>query len=107
MATTNRYAKRNLLVAQLIELGYEVTSKKTSPRKKSYLIKSKSALYRLEFDKDWVSINQDKDRLFCGINLSSGKRLASCMDSDLTKLLTQVTTILYQRTDIKNPTIVL
>jgi hypothetical protein len=107
MATTNRYAKRLMLVEQLMELGYDVTSKKTSPRKKGYLIKSQTALYRLEFDKDWLAINQDKDKLFCGINLSSGKRLSQCMDSELSKLFTQVTTILYQKTDIKIPQIIL
>jgi hypothetical protein len=107
MATTNRYAKRLLLVEQLMVLGYEITSKKTSPRKKTYLIKSRNAIYRLEFDKDWLAINQDKDRLYCGINLSTGKRLANCMDNDLSNLFTQVTTILYQKTDIKNPTIIL
>ena len=107
MATKNRYAKRLLIVEQLMVLGYNVTSKKTSPRKKTYLIKSQSALYRLDFDKDWLAINQDKDRLFCGINLLSGKRLANCMDSELSKLFTQITTILYKRTDIQIPTIVL
>jgi hypothetical protein len=107
MATTNRYAKRLLLIEQLMELGYDVTSKKTSPRKKTYLIKSQTALYRLEFDKDWMAINQDKDRLYCGINLSTGKRLSNCMDSDLSNLFTKITTILYQRTDIKTPTIIL
>jgi hypothetical protein len=107
MATTNRYAKRNLLIEQLMELGYDVTSKKTSPRKKTYLIKSRTALYRLDFEKDWLAINQDRDRLYCGINLSTGQRLASCMDSDLTKLFNDVTSILYKRTDIKTPTIIL
>jgi hypothetical protein len=107
MATTNRYAKRLMLVEELINLGYDVTSKKTSPKRKTYLIKSQSALYRLDFDKDFLAINQDKDRLFCGINLSNGKRLANCMDNDLTKLFNDVTKILYQRTDIKIPTILL
>lgn len=103
MAITNRYAKRLLLIEQLMELGYEVTSKKTSPRKKTYLIKSRTALYRLEFDKDWLAINQDTDRLYCGINLSTGQRLASCMDNDLTKLFNDVTSILYKKTDIRKP----
>jgi hypothetical protein len=107
MAITNRYAKRLLIVEQLMELGYEVTSKLNGKRKKTYLIKSQSALYRLEFEKDWLAINQDQDRLYCGINLLSGKRLASCMDSELSKLFIQITTILYKRTDIQNPTIVL
>lgn len=107
MATTNRYAKRLMLVEELINLGYDVSSKKTSPKRKTYLIKSQSALYRLDFDKDFLAINQDKDRLFCGINLSNGKRLANCMDNDLTKLFNDVTKILYQRTDIKIPTIIL
>jgi len=107
MATTNRYGKRLVLVDELMELGYEVTSRMSGKRKKTYLIKSRTALYRLEFDKDWLAINQDKDRLFCGINLSSGKRLSKCMDSDLTKLFNDITKILYQRTDIKTPTIIL
>ena len=107
MATTNRYAKRLLLVEQLMDLGYEVTSKMHDKKSKTYIIKSKTALYRLDFDKDWLAINQDKDRLFCGINLSSGKQLAKCMDNDLTKLFNDVKTILYRRTDIKTPTIIL
>ena len=107
MATTNRYAKRNLLVEQLMELGYDVTSKKTSPRKKSYIVKSRTALYRLDFEKDWLAINQDTDRLYCGINLSTGQRLAKCMDNDLTKLFNDVTSILYKKTDIKTPTTIL
>jgi hypothetical protein len=107
MATTNRYGKRLVLVDELMELGYEVTSRMSGKRKKTYLIKSRTALYRLEFDKDWLAINQDKDRLFCGINLSNGKRLSKCMDSDLTKLFNDVTTILYNRTDIKIPQIIL
>jgi hypothetical protein len=107
MATTNRYGKRLVLVDELMELGYEVTSRMSGKRKKTYLINSRTALYRLEFDKDWLAINQDKDRLFCGINLSSGKRHSKCMDSDLTKLFNDITKILYQRTDIKTPTIIL
>ena len=107
MATTNRYAKRLLLIEQLMDLGYEVTSKLNGKGKKFYIVKSRNAIYRLEFDKDWMAINQDKDRLFCGINLSSGKRLSKCMDSDLTKLFNDITKILYQRTDIKTPTIIL
>jgi len=107
MATTNRYAKRLLLIEQLMELGYEVTSKMHDKKSKTYLIKSRTALYRLDFDKDWLAINQDTDRLYCGINLSTGQRLASCMDNDLTKLFNDVTSILYKRTDIKTPTIIL
>jgi hypothetical protein len=107
MATTNRYAKRLVLVEQLTDLGYQVTSKLNGKRKKFYLIKSRTALYRLDFQTDWLAINQDKDRLFCGINLSTGKRLAQSMDSDMTKLFNDVTTILYNRTDIKIPTIIL
>ena len=107
MATTNRYAKRLLLIEQLMELGYEVTSRMYDKKSKTYLIKSQTALYRLEFDKDWMAINQDKDRLFCGINLSTGQRLAQCMDSDLSNLFSKITTILYRRTDIKTPTIIL
>ena len=107
MATTNRYAKRLLLIEQLMELGYEVTSKMHDKKSKTYLIKSRTALYCLDFDKDWLAINQDTDRLYCGINLSTGQRLASCMDNDLTKLFNDVTSILYKRTDIKTPTIIL
>lgn len=107
MATTNRYAKRLLLIEQLMELGYEVTSKMHDKKSKTYLIKSRTALYRFDFDKDWLAINQDTDRLYCGINLSTGQRLASCMDNDLTKLFNDVTSILYKRTDIKTPTIIL
>ena len=107
MATTNRYAKRLLLVEQLMDLGYNVTSKMSGKRKKTYIVKSRTALYRLEFDKDWLAINQDKDRLYCGINLSNGKKLMSCMDNDLTKLFNDVITILYKRTDIKIPQIIL
>ena len=107
MATTNRYAKRLVLIEQLMELGYEVTSKMHDKKSKTYLIKSRTALYRLEFDKDWLAINQDTDRLYCGINLSTGQRLASCMDNDLTKLFNDVTSILYKRTDIKTPTTIL
>jgi hypothetical protein len=107
MATTNRYAKRLVLVEQLMDLGYQVTSKLNGKRKKFYLIKSQTALYRLDFQKDWLAINQEKDRLFCGINLSTGQRLSQCMDSDLSKLLNDVTKILYNRTDIKTPTIIL
>ena len=107
MATTNLYAKRLLMIEQLIELGHEVTSKMHDKKSKTYLIKSRTALYRLDFDKDWLAINQDTDRLYCGINLSTGQRLASCMDNDLTKLFNDVTSILYKRTDIKTPTIIL
>ena len=107
MATTNRYAKRLVLIEQLMELGYDVTSKMHDKKSKTYLIKSRTALYRLEFDKDWLAINQDTDRLYCGINLSTGQRLASCMDNDLTKLFNDVTSILYKRTDIKTPTTIL
>ncbi len=107
MATTNRYAKRLLLIEQLMDLGYEVTSKLNGKGKKFYIVKSRNAIYRLDFDKDWMAINQDKDRLFCGINLSTGQRLAQCMDSDLSNLFSQITTILYRRTDIKTPTIIL
>lgn len=107
MATTNRYAKRLLLIEQLMDLGYEVTSKLNGKGKKFYIVKSRNAIYRLEFDKDWMAINQDKDRLFCGINLSTGQRLTQCMDSDLSSLFSQITTILYRRTDIKTPTIIL
>jgi hypothetical protein len=107
MATTNRYAKRLVLVEQLMDLGYQVTSKMNGKRKKTYLIKSRTALYRLDFEKDWLAINQDKDRLFCGINLSSGQHLSKCMDNDLTKLFNDVITILYKRTDIQIPTIIL
>ncbi len=107
MATTNRYAKRLLLIEQLMDLGYEVTSKLNGKGKKFYIVKSRNAIYRLEFAKDWMAINQDKDRLFCGINLSTGQRLAQCMDSDLSNLFSQITTILYRRTDIKTPTIIL
>ena len=103
MATTNRYAKRLLLIEQLMELGYDVTSKMHDKKSKTYLIKSRTALYRLEFDKDWLAINQDTDRLYCGINLSTGQRLASCMDNDLTKLFNDVTSILYKKTDIRKP----
>jgi hypothetical protein len=107
MATTNRYAKRLLLVEQLMDLGYNVTSKMSGKRKKTYIIKSRTALYRLDFDKDWLAINQDRDRLYCGINLSNGKKLMSCMDNDLTKLFNDVIKILYQRTDIQIPTTIL
>jgi hypothetical protein len=107
MATTNRYAKRLVLVEQLMDLGYQVTSRLNGKRKKTYIVKSRTALYRLEFEKDWLAINQDKDILYCGINLSNGKRLSKCMDSDLTKLFNDVTTILYNRTDIKIPQIIL
>jgi hypothetical protein len=107
MATTNRYAKRLMLIDNLIKLGYNVTSQKESPRKKTYLIKSHNEIYRLEFDKDWLAINQDKDKLFCGINLLSGKKLVSCMDNDLTKLFNDVVTILYKKSNIKTPTIIL
>jgi hypothetical protein len=107
MATTNRYAKRLVLVEQLMDLGYNVTSRLNGKRKKTYIVKSRTALYRLEFEKDWLAINQDKDILYCGINLSNGKRLSKCMDSDLTKLFNDVTTILYNRTDIKIPQIIL
>ena len=96
-----------MLIEQLMELGYEVTSKMHDKKSKTYLIKSRTALYRLDFDKDWLAINQDTDRLYCGINLSTGQRLASCMDNDLTKLFNDVTSILYKRTDIKTPTIIL
>ena len=107
MATTNRYAKRLVLIEQLMELGYDVTSKMHDKKSKTYIIKSRTALYRMDFDKDWLAINQDIDRLYCGINLSTGQRLASCMDNDLTKLFNDVTSILYKRTDIKTPTIIL
>jgi hypothetical protein len=107
MATTNRYAKRLVLVEQLMDLGYQVTSRLNGKRKKTYIVKSRTALYRLDFEKDWLAINQDKDRLFCGINLSSGQQLAKCMDNDLTKLFNDIKTILYNRTDIQIPTIIL
>jgi hypothetical protein len=103
MVVTNRYAKRLLLVDELIKLKYDVSPKKISPRKKSYIISKDNIIYRMDFNTDWVTINQDQDKLYCGINLSSGKRLSKCMDSDLTKLFNDITKILYQRTDIKTP----
>jgi hypothetical protein len=107
MATTNRYAKRLVLIDGLMRLGYHVTSKMHDKKSKTYLIKSRTALYRLEFDRDWLAINQDIDRLYCGINLSTGQQLARCMDNDLTKLFNDVKKILIEKTDIKLPTIIL
>lgn len=105
--TTNRYAKRVMLVEELMRMGYNITSIRRGKRRKQYIIKKDNVVYRMDFDKDWVAINQDQDRLFCGINLSSGKRLKSCMDNHLTKLLTDLTKIAYQRTNIQTPTIIL
>jgi hypothetical protein len=107
MAVTNRYAKRLLLVDELIKLKYDVSQKKISPRKKSYIISKDNIIYRMDFNTDWVTINQDQDKLFCGINLLSGKKLVSCMDNDLTKLFNDVVTILYKKSNIKTPTIIL
>lgn len=107
MATTNRYAKRQVIVDELMKLGYNITPKKTSSRRKQYEIKKDNVAYRMDFNKDWVAVNQDQERLYCGINLSSGQRLKSCMDSRLTKLLVDLTTIAYKRTDIGIPTIIL
>jgi len=105
--TTNRYAKRLMLVEELMRIGYDITSKRCGKRRKQYIIKKDNVVYRMDFEKDWVAINQDQDRLFCGINLSNGKRLKSCMDNHLTKLLIDLTTIAYQRTNIQTPTIII
>jgi hypothetical protein len=107
MAVTNRYAKRLLLVDELIKLKYEVSQKKISPRKKRYIISKDNIIYRMDFNTDWVTINQDQDKLYCGINLLSGKRIANCMDNHLVKLFNDVVGILYNKTNINVPTIIL
>lgn len=105
--TTNRYSKRLVLVDQLINLGYDITTIKFGKRGKSYLIKTQKSIYNLNFKVDWLTITQDKDNLFCGINLSNGQKLAKSIDDDLTNLYNDVIKTLYRTTNIKIPKIIL
>jgi hypothetical protein len=106
MAIKNRYGKRKIIIDELMSLGYHLEKSKPTPKRTTYKVTKDKLSYEMEFTQDWLSINKHEERLYCGINLSTGKALARCVDNNLIKLFNDVKTIAYKRTNIKTPTLI-
>ena len=110
---TNRYAKRNKVITELITLGHKIDlikpiNRVNNKENKIFIIhKDTQTKYQLIFQTDWMLLKDVDSNLSIGINAVDGYKIRSSVDNNLLNLFNQVIKILYSTTNIKTPTIIL